>query len=339
MTGSRAAELKRRREAERRRRAEEERKRAEEIAERLRKEAQDRLRDLPISVVLRRVLGIVPRREGEQLVFDTPTVKISVHSDERRFMVFRGDKPGGSGAISAVMQAVGCNFQEAIRWLAADFGTAEIESSLRLAYENVIQQTAKDAITTPVTVAERLALYAPVVEARWPIVREYLVHTRCLPGSWIDAMHRRGHIWANDHGSACFGHRNLSGQIVGASIRGTCSNSKFHQSVGSKAEGFFRLALSKSPPTQIAVVESPIEALSLAFLNRDETTLYASTAGAGGLKLILDTANGSGWKVLAAQNDDVQQATFKPCKRRMFAAHTAWRASDFARHSPIGTTH
>ena len=290
-------------EAERRKKAEEEKQRAEEAAEKLKREYHDRLRDLPVSLVLRKVLGIQPRKEGNQYVFETPAFKISVHQDDRRFNFFKGDERGGSGAISAVRQVTGCDFREAIRWLAAEFSVAEVESSSRSAYENSILRNVEEAFAKPITLEEKLALYAPVVEPKWPIVREYLVRNRCLPGSWIDAMHRSGHVWANDHASACFAHRDLSGRIVGASIRGTSESSKFHQSVGSKVDGFFRLTFSKRPE-QIAVVESPIEAVSLASLNRNAPTLFASTAGAGGLHPILDLAHRWGWKVIAAQNDD-----------------------------------
>ena len=299
-----ASELKRRKETERRKKAEEEKQRVEETANRLKQEFQDRLRDLPVSLVLQKVLGVQPHKEGQNKIFETPGLKISVHPDDRRFMVFRGNKPGGSGAISAVMQVMDCDFRQAIRWLGAGFGVSEIESSMRYFHEHHVRQNAKEAVGNPVTAQEKLAKYAPIVEATWPLVRQYLVHTRCLPGSWIDSLHRRGDLWSNDHGSACFAHRNMTGSIVGASIRGTSAISKFHQTVGNKADGFFRYFSNSISPKRIAVVESPIEAISLAVLESSARTLYASTAGAGGIISILDVARESGWKVIAAQNDD-----------------------------------
>ena len=297
-----AADLRQQKESERRRKAEEERSQAQDETARLRKEHEVRLRSLPVSSVLQHILGVQPRREGNQRVFETPHQKIIVHPDEKKFAIFKGDERGGSGAISAVMQATGCDFQQATRWLASHFGRADVESTIRVTYERVIQRYTKEALDSPMTLEEKLRVHAPIVEANWASVREYLTRIRLLPGSWIDALHQRGNVWSNHQSSACFAHRDHDGTITGASIRGKFS--KFHQTIGSKASGFFKLSLRQHSCRQIAVVESPIEAISLACLRRIPQTVYASTAGAGGLQPLLELARRSKLTVLAAQNDD-----------------------------------
>ncbi len=297
-----AANQKREEESRLRKKAEEDRDRAQLEADKLRRENQDRMRDLPVSLVLQTVMGIQPTKEGNQRVFESPAIKIVVDSDDRRFAVFKADKRGGSGAISAVIQAADCDFLEAVRWLAAHFSHAQVESSVRFAREGAIVQTVNEAHANPVSLTEKLKKYAPVVEANWTSVREYLVRGRCLPATWVDSLHRRGRVWANEHRSACFGHRDLAGNIVGASVRGITS--RFFQTIGNKDDGFFSLRLGRNRPHRIAVVESPIEAISLASLDRDLDTMYASSAGAGGLKPVLELARKFNLKVLAAQNDD-----------------------------------
>ena len=297
-----AANLKREEEYRLRKKAEEDRDRALREAERVRREHQDRMRDLPVSSVLRSVMGIQPMKEGNQWVFETPAIKVVVHADDRRFSVFKVDKRGGSGAISAVMQVADCNFVEAVRWLAAHYSPTQVETVVRIAYEGTIKKTASEAAANPITLAEKLKKYASIVEANWASVREYLVRDRCLPATWVDGLHRRGRIWSNEHRSACFGHRDLAGSIVGVSVRSTTS--RFFQTIGDKDAGFFSLRLSPKTSRQIAIVESPIEAISLASLNRDLDTMYASTAGAGGLKPVLELAQKFRLGILAAQNDD-----------------------------------
>lgn len=297
-----AANQKREEEQRLRKNAEEDRDRALHEAAKIRRENQDRLRDLPVPLVLKCVMGVVPSKEGNQWVFETPAAKIVVAADERRFSIFKNDRRGGSGAISAVMLAVDCTFLEAVRWLAAHFSQTQVESTVRIAYEKTIRKTASNAVADPISLAEKLEKFAPNVEANWASVREYLVRDRCLPGTWIDNLHKRGHVWSNEYRSACFGHRDLAGSLVGASVRGTTS--RFFQTIGDKKDGFFRLRLSQNALHRIAVVESPIEALSLASLIRDPNTIYASSAGAGGLEPMLELARRYKLEVLAAQNND-----------------------------------
>ena len=283
--------------------AEKERDRALQDLDRIHRENQSRLRDMPVSRVLEKLTGISPVMEGNQRVFQGPEYKIVVAADDWRFNFFRGGKPGGSGAISAVMQTLDLDFKDALRWMAAHFSGGEIEPSVRATYEAALQQSVPAAVANPASLVEKMAKYAPVVAANWAQVRTYLTQTRGLHGGWIDALHTKGLVWANHYHSACFAHRDDEGKIVGASVRGTTSD--YRQTVGDKIAGVFRMNLGREPVVQVAIVESAIEAISLASLERARGVAYASTAGAGGLEPVLLYAQKHGLQVIAAQNNDV----------------------------------
>ena len=293
----------RKEETDRRKRAEEDRDQAIRESARLQAEQQARLRDLSVAFVLEQIMGVRPRREGNQKVFTTPEIKIIVAQDDRRFSVYKSDKRGGSGAISAVMQAADLGFTDAVRWLAAHYSASEVESTVRSLYEPKIRQVINSGTTNPATFAEQVQRFAPTVETNWAVVRHYLIETRALPSGWIDSLHARNRVWANHSKSACFAHHSEAGSsMVGVSVRGTYGH--FKQTLGNKNAGFFRLRLGQSPLRQIVVVESPIEAVSLAGLERDRSKLYASSAGAGGLAPILQYARNHALVVIAAQNID-----------------------------------
>ena len=212
--------------------------------------------------------------------------------------------------------------------MAAHFSAVEIEPSVRVAYDETVQRSVRDAVANSITIADKMEKYAPIVAGNWAQVQTYLTVTRGLPPRWITAFHQRGLIWANHLQSACFAHRNADGGIVGASVRGTTSD--FKQTIGQKITGFFRFALGREPISQIVITESPIEAISLAALERARKTVYASTSGAGGLESVLMYAEKRGLKVIAAQNNDVAGEVMA----QLTADHCQTKSLTSARHRP-----
>jgi Plasmid recombination enzyme/Protein of unknown function (DUF3991)/Toprim-like len=186
---------------------------------------------------------------------------------------------GGGGAIDLVMHVNHYDFKQAVTWLNDRLGSsAMLEATGYYAREVVLKQPVPQF--TP-----------PVVDAdKWQQVSSYLKSERKLPSSLIDALHQQGLIYADDKQNAVFLRRSLDGQtITGASLRGTIgTDNKFKGLArGSKrSDGWFyfqRGGQSNDPIQRAVLVESAIDAMSIAVLERTESrkTIYLSTDGAG----------------------------------------------------------
>ena len=138
---------------------------------------------------------------------------------------------------------------------------------------------------------EREAAPVPVLE-RWAKRRAmwrgspawgYLTEVRRLPSVVVMAAIRREQVKEGPHASAWFAHRDHEGRLTGIEIRGP--DYRGFSTGGDKT--LFRLPGapigSRLPVTRLAVVEAPIDAMSLAVIEKLRAdTLYISTAGGMG---------------------------------------------------------
>ncbi len=186
---------------------------------------------------------------------------------------------GGGGAIDLVMHINECDYKQSVAWLNERLGeSATIEA--------VTYKTREIIRTEPVQ-----EFIPPVPEqSLWHYVKQYLTRTRKLPSGLVDRLHEIGLIYADKNQNAVFIRRSLDeDKITGATLRGTAgSDNKFKGlAKGSKRkEGWFYLTQgeqSSDPVRRVVLVESPIDAMSLAVLERTDSvkTLYLSTDGAG----------------------------------------------------------
>jgi 5S rRNA maturation endonuclease (ribonuclease M5) len=106
----------------------------------------------------------------------------------------------------------------------------------------------------------------------------------------VDRLHEQGLIYADQNQNAVFIRRSIDeDKITGATLRGTTGENNQFKGLakGSKRkEGWFyfeRGEQSGDPVRRVVLVESPIDAMSLAVLERTDSvkTLYLSTDGAG----------------------------------------------------------
>lgn len=107
----------------------------------------------------------------------------------------------------------------------------------------------------------------------------YLTEERRLPPDVILAAARADAVREGPYASAWFAHRDEKGVLTGIEMRGP--NYRGFSEDGDKT--LFRLQPGSEPPTRLAVLEAPIDAMSLAALEglrRD--TLYVATAGGMG---------------------------------------------------------
>jgi 5S rRNA maturation endonuclease (ribonuclease M5) len=133
-----------------------------------------------------------------------------------------------------------------------------------------------------------------VDESKWLLVKTYLTRERRLPSSLVDNLHKQGLVYADSKQNAVFIRRSLDEQtITGASLRGTAGDDNTFKGLaqGSKrSAGWFHFQIGgqSSDPIQRAVlVESPIDAMSFAVLDRTDSrkTIYLSTDGTGSVPL------------------------------------------------------
>ena len=99
------------------------------------------------------------------------------------------------------------------------------------------------------------------------------------------AASRADAVREGPYSSAWFAHRDLNGTLTGVEMRGP--DFRGFSEDGSKS--LFRFQLGRDAPTRIAVVEAPIDALSMAALEgmrRD--TLYVATGGGMGPGTVAD---------------------------------------------------
>ena len=186
---------------------------------------------------------------------------------------------GGGGAIDLVMHVNQCDYKQSVAWLGDRFGeTATIEAA-NYKTKNIIQ-------TEPVR-----EFVPPVPEHdKWQKVKQYLTRDRKLPSGLVDKLHEQGLIYADENQNAVFIRRSIDElRITGASLRGTVGEDNKFKGLAKgsrRKDGWFyfeRGEQSIDSVRRVVLVESPIDAMSLAVLERTDSkkTLYLSTDGAG----------------------------------------------------------
>ncbi len=116
-------------------------------------------------------------------------------------------------------------------------------------------------------------------EAQWVQVRRYLVEQRCLPTQLVDGLASAGKLYANSSGNAVFLHTANQGRVTGATvfdIQSEALNCQLAPGV-ERGVGYFQLSAGKGELSRVVLTNSPIEAVSLAVLERgrrENRTLY-----------------------------------------------------------------
>lgn len=263
------------------------------------KELADQVRNFDLEVVAAH-LGLEQDSHDKHKWRDAGHI-ISISGE--KFMDWLADK-GGGGAIDLVMHVQQLGFKEAVQWLSGRSFTPQtfpLVSSLQ---------------TEPYN--QPLELPVPNGQ-RWEAVRAYLVETRKLPVALIDRLHDRGLIYADDYQNAVFvryAMQNTSwmrGEITGASLRGTWGeHNKYHGLAPGtvRDDGWFWIGTGRGEIKRVMLVESAIDALSLAVLDKQRhntqgVTIYLSTDGSGAVPLkALKQISDDGGQVFVAFDSD-----------------------------------
>jgi hypothetical protein len=267
------------------------------IATNLKPQAEQ-LRQSDLSAVASS-LGLVKDRRDKSKWKDAHHT-ISINGN--KFMDWRTNQ-GGSGAIDLVMQVQQTDFTQAMQWLS--------EQSLPLSLPQ-----SEPSEKTP----RALEIPTPQ-EQNWAIARQYLIETRGLPEEWIDSLHNRGLVYADDRQNLVFLRHShqvdeqgwTRQEITGATLRGTNPDRPFYgQAPGSSREqGWFWLGIGSGEIQRVILLESAIDAISLATLNTikevqlEGKTIYLSTDGCGAMPTqVLQSVLQRGGQVIAAFDAD-----------------------------------
>ncbi|WP_138505383.1 MobV family relaxase [Nostoc sp. PA-18-2419] len=191
-----------------------------------------------------------------------------INIDESKFYDFSPDQQkGGGGAIDLVMHVNNCNVRQAVVWLHERFGSAGAEraaiAKAKTVASEIIQLEPRDKFRLPVE-----------DKSKWSSVSNYLAQKRGIPENFVEVLHKRGLVYADDQQNAVFVMRNLGEepQAIGAFLRGTRGENntfKGYEKGTKRREGWFHFHLGGQPsdsPEKVVLLKSPIDAVSFAML-------------------------------------------------------------------------
>ena len=254
-------------------------------------ELASKVRDLPLEKVVYE-LGLDPDSKDKHKWQNEDHI---INITGSKFYDWKHLK-GGGGAIDLVMHVRNCDFKQAVAWLNDRFGEGATLDAVTYKTREIIQTETIPKFTPPVP-----------EESKWLAVKKYLTRSRKLPSGLVDALHQKGLIYADDKQNAVFirrsldertgrgnlavSTRELGSQITGATLRGTAGEDNTFKGLAKgtkRSEGWFYFQQGGQSPDQIkraVLVESPIDAMSFAVLDRNESrrTIYISTDGAGSI--------------------------------------------------------
>jgi 5S rRNA maturation endonuclease (ribonuclease M5) len=234
------------------------------------------VRDLPLKEVAYE-LGLEPDRQDKHKWQNEQHI---INITGSKFYDWKQMK-GGGGAIDLVMHINECDYKQSVAWLGDRFGEGATIEAVTYKTREIIRNEPVQEFIPPVT-----------EQSKWLCVKQYLTRTRLLPSGLVDKLYEQGLVYADKNQNAVFIRRSLDeDKITGASLRGTAGQDNQFKGLakGSKRkEGWFYLTQgeqSGDPVRRVVLVESPIDAMSLAVLERTDSvkTLYLSTDGAGGI--------------------------------------------------------
>ncbi|AFZ38076.1 TOPRIM domain-containing protein (plasmid) [Stanieria cyanosphaera PCC 7437] len=207
---------------------------------------------------------------------------------------------GGGGAISLVTHVLGCDFVSAMDFL---WGKP-VDLSPRKPNKNILPKVKE---------LEKLPRCNRRAPDKWKDVKEYLIDRRVLPSYLVDTLHQQGKIDADICGNVMFFRYSITedfqiGEAVGASLRSISGNLKLLTPGTKRNEGWFFFGIGEGFVHKIFLVESPIDAISLAALRGNYIygrTIYISVDGAGSIpRAILTQATQKGTTIILALDGD-----------------------------------
>ena len=264
------------------------------------------LRELPLAEVAAE-LGLVAKQDKHK--WQSPKHIVSINGS--KFYDWK-KMEGGGGAIDLVMYVKEIDFKEAIAWLGDRFDEAAVVSTANEQVKQIIQDSQKKEFVPPKAATEN-----------WSKVKNYLTKQRKLPSRLVDSLHEVGIIYADDKQNVVFLRRSIDEiRITGANLRGTVGDDNGFKGLAKgtkRSQGWFYFEQGEQSidsVKRVVLVESPIDAISLAVLERTDSkkTMYLSTDGAGSIPLeLLEKKE----VVIAYDNDEAGVAMAETLKEKL----------------------
>jgi hypothetical protein len=274
----------------------------------------DEARKIPLDAILTSQ-GLHAHREGSTARYKNDHYNIVTSNHGLWYDNAAG--VGGRGAIDLALHlrsevqprlASPAQIHQALQWL-GELSNIPLTSS----GPETLEQPSRESFETQ---AARLAIRD---DARWPMVRHYLVRSRRLPLDLVEQLHERGDVYASftearpEQTHVCFAHRSLEGQIRGATIRTAAEASGFLFSIGEKQAAWFTVGDLKTAQA-LVVVEAPIDAVSYQALRSDQDAAVLATSCSHVFKPILEAAHERRWPLtIALDNDRAGHAGAERC--------------------------
>lgn len=270
-----------------------------EAEKQARKAQAAQLRALDLNEVADALGYVRDKTDKSKLVHPTKSSNITITGS--KFFDHNADK-GGGGAIDLAKHAMDTDFQGALSWLAANFGSGAAAADLAA----VRMVEAKRDVSQ--AVKERPPFEPPwESKPNWPQVRNWLIQERGLPADEVDKLHAAGTVYADERRNAVFISRDASGKPVGAELKGTAPGSKFAGLAPGSMKGVGGFRLGKLSARALYVVESAIDAISLYVLRRragDKSLCVVSAAGSSPLPPSVAASSAADQKICAYDADE-----------------------------------
>ena len=280
----------------------------------------EQVREIPLESILAHH-GLAPRPEGAMARYKNDQFNIVTGGNGLWFD--NAASVGGRGAIDLILHlkygahprmASDREFREAIGWLATfEPGTGVMNAGGVLAAAPH-PQPPKESLASQ---AARLAIRD---DARWPLARNYLLHARRLPSHLVDHLYHRGDLYASfsearpEKTGISFAHRNLAGEVRGATIRAAADGPGFPLCIGEKQGAWFTLG-DPGRTSRAVLVEAPIDAISYAALKWPEEAVILAMSGSHASRPVLDAAHGRRWELaIGFDNDRAGHAGWERCR-------------------------
>lgn len=217
-----------------------------------RKLALSRMRDIPLPEVLT-ALGC-ERDPADKNNWKTEQGRLTINGLK---FFFHDLGRGGGGSLDLVMGLRSCKFYDALAELSSLFGLESVTSAAVVQIARLVEQVKP----TPSAVPSN-------VPSNWPVLKNWMVQSRQIPDSILEAAHEQGVLQVDARGNALF----INSDKNGCEVRGRGMHFKGYR--GSRGVFEFKIDDSK----EVLIVESGTDALAAAALGRFRG-LVVSTCG------------------------------------------------------------
>jgi hypothetical protein len=197
----------------------------------------------------------------------------------------------GVGAVDLTKLIEDIDEESALRLLSTEFGMEQVTAEMVARVYESLKVKVEVAAAKPAT-----AFQLPVPSLKeWPGVKVYLCNTWKFSEPFIDRLHQARQLYADQHANVVF----VLSREVGVELHGT-NERPFHGFRGQKA----RFELKHSDDKKVAIVETTLDAISLAELDFKGTVISLNENSESVAGNWANEFRSAGYQVITAFNND-----------------------------------